>query len=436
MRSKRAGVIALCGAVFLLHVAVLASVAYLYHANGADFQDRVELQDSGQYIILARSLLEGSGFTWEAGHPDSFRTPGYPLFIAAVFALSGGSFWMLALLNAFLAALITLPAYGIARELMFEHRPALALAGLLGVSPALLTQTVTGMGADILYTLLFATAGLLLLRMRQVYAYHASIGIGLILGFATLVRPVGLYTFPLVFIAMLFLAPDAEPWGVHMKKALAGAFVCLAVFAPWMFRNYTLFGHVALSSVPVFNIAEYNLPYFLAFRHGTTNADERASVMERLGNPTDIELRTFADSTSVKELAIATFKEEGIANYAIFHTLHTAPFFAGSGLNVMQAIVGQEAPQIANLSLAAPILIERLAWAVLFLLLFASPFLARGRTRVFFVFCVTLVLANAFLSSPVSQPRYRLPVEPFVLIAAAYAGRVLVERYRSARNVS
>jgi hypothetical protein len=38
--------------------------------------------DSMTYLIPARNLLDGKGFTNGAGRPEVMRTPGYPLLIA------------------------------------------------------------------------------------------------------------------------------------------------------------------------------------------------------------------------------------------------------------------------------------------------------------------------------------------------------------------
>ncbi len=83
-----------------------------------------------------------------------------------------------------------------------------------------------------------------------------------------------------------------------------------------------------------------------------------------------------------------------------------------------------------NLTSFLPSTFERLVWVALFLLTFAAPFFARGRARAFFVLGIMLIIVAAVLASPVAMPRYRIPVEPFIWLAALYSLGMVYTRMR------
>ena len=59
-------------------VAFIANFIYLFFSS-SDFY----FPDSFTYLAPAKSLLAGSGFLSPLGNPDTIRTPGYPLLLAA-----------------------------------------------------------------------------------------------------------------------------------------------------------------------------------------------------------------------------------------------------------------------------------------------------------------------------------------------------------------
>jgi hypothetical protein len=152
--------------------------------------------------------------------------------------------------------------------------------------------------------------------------------------------------------------------------------------------------------------------------------------------------------------------EHGVG-YALFHVYKMIPFFLGSAANVAHVVVATEAPElfiplfpkvqenltskalagdwggvIENLKRYWIVTLERLVWAVMFLLSFLSPFFARGQTRLFLILACTIIMTNAFLTSPVFQPRFRVPAEPFIWITAVFTAQALWYRLRSLRDTA
>src|SRR5438034_2458436 len=90
--------------------------------------------DSASYLDSARALLHG-GFATSAAPgapPQTVRTPGYPLFAAAVFALFGERPAAVVAVQAVLSVVTIALAYAIARTL-WDARAGLLAAALLAV---------------------------------------------------------------------------------------------------------------------------------------------------------------------------------------------------------------------------------------------------------------------------------------------------------------
>ncbi|MEY4747471.1 MAG: hypothetical protein RLZZ416_520 [Candidatus Parcubacteria bacterium] len=425
LRGAKRDLLLVCIAVVSLQFAFLGVTSHFYNLHGSSLEARVGSQDASQYIALAHSMLQGtfgSGTTLE-----EFRTPGYPAFAALVLVISGGTFFSLVLAQIIIAAGIALLGYILARSLNIGRAVSTCIAVLAGASPAMLLATMGAMGVDMLYTLLTLAALVLIFRLERA-PRAVALGMGLLLGAAVLVRPIGLYaSLPVLFAIPLFI-PAA------LAKRLAAFALACAVFAaaivPWMWHNYSVAGRFSLSSVATYNIVYYNLPYFLVNKYGTSVDDERAKLLQPLtSTPTD-ELRNFKYAGALRSIASDTLKKEGFVSYGVFHVERMDSFFLSSSVNVLNAVLTAGISDSVSTSLKPFILAERGGWALLFLLAFASPFLARGRERIFLSLAVVLIFANAFLTSPVSQPRYRLPVEALVFTAAFYCASAIAERLR------
>ena len=78
--------------VFILGVAVrfiFFGTGFIF--SGSDFV--FNYGDAEGYATIARNIAEGNGFSWDKNPPylpNGNRTPGYPLFLALSYILTGG----------------------------------------------------------------------------------------------------------------------------------------------------------------------------------------------------------------------------------------------------------------------------------------------------------------------------------------------------------
>jgi hypothetical protein len=179
--------------------------------------------------------------------PMFIRTPGYPLFIAAVYAL-GGNRLTLMLVGVLVSGLGIWLTYLLGKALFSEA------AGVLGAMAMAVDPLGTWCSQVIMPDTLFATLltggvllGIFLLR-RPGWALAA--GFGTVLAAATLVKPVIFYL-PVPLCIMLWL-------GRVPKRMILGVLVPVALLVGgWEVRNITTLGTAEFSGIQGINLLIY-----------------------------------------------------------------------------------------------------------------------------------------------------------------------------------
>lgn len=460
LRSEFAQAIFVFALIAVVHLGALGVVTHALHSHAETLEQYIDRSgDEAGYVALAREMLsQGTFNNISSGLPETFRTPGYPAFVASILALSGNSITVLLVLQAFLPALVALLVFRVCRALSLPTTLSISMAIFSGLSPSVIELVLAGWGSDLLYTSLLLFATFIAFKVpsaKQPYLGAAIVGI--ILGTATLVRPVGLYIAPIIFVGLACLALTAS---LSRKKSIALGVVALVAFGalllPWYVRNKIETNHFFLSSLPAYNFVSYNIPDFLAHENGTTHSVEMAKILTSLGNPSLTDLGSYTMTDTLTAYG-AAFLRNNLIPYIPFHILSTIPFFVGSGLrdDVMivqgMGLVVPFTPNNDNLTSLLlhghfrtiavhlveywPFALESLTWAILFMLAFIAPFLSSDRrARVFLVLGVVLILASAMLTGPVARPRYRVPIEPYVWVGAAYATWQIWRRVQISRK--
>jgi 4-amino-4-deoxy-L-arabinose transferase-like glycosyltransferase len=230
--------------VFLLIVAVAAfgirvgfTLAYRGSLSTVPTRSNATA-DEVEYDALARSLASGKGFAWEDGKPTSFRAPGLPFFLAAVYAVSDFSYPAVYLALAALGALGTVAAYLLTREITDDARGRWA-AVLTAVYPPDIFAC-SFFFSEALFAPCLGFGLWLLARQERGTPPGEAAAAGVILGFAALTRSFGILFLP-IFAAYLLVA---RPRGWAAAAAYALGFV--AVVAPWTVRNYHVHGQPVL----------------------------------------------------------------------------------------------------------------------------------------------------------------------------------------------
>lgn len=182
--------------------------------------------DGVDYHSIAKNLLRGRGcrtFSDSAYDYRLLRPPGYPLYIAAVYCISGMSFLSLRIADVSLSALAAVMTALVARELAGRKAALISLLLAAFYRPA--AFFATRIFSENLFCFLMLLSLLLLIRRKG--AWWACAVTGALSGFLILTRPVWLGVLPVI------LAWLVASRGRRLVRAACFLACVAAVLAPW-----------------------------------------------------------------------------------------------------------------------------------------------------------------------------------------------------------
>jgi hypothetical protein len=217
---------------------------------GEAWDGRAPVYDAKAYAAIAASLEHGEGFTVGAAatQPSSNYSPGLPVFVAGMHAVTGGVHERLArVVLALIGTLSVLFAYLIGRRLgRALHRPragevggvpvwpALLGAAVVAIYPALLEYQGMLMSEPLAATLL--SGGVLAVLWAWDGGWARWLLPGALFGALALTRPeyLGVMVLVSLVIALRRLRGD---WRTSLLPAAVFLAAALVVIAPWTIRN-------------------------------------------------------------------------------------------------------------------------------------------------------------------------------------------------------
>ncbi|MFZ2555908.1 MAG: glycosyltransferase family 39 protein [Minisyncoccia bacterium] len=432
--------------VLFLSISVsLVGCAFLSWFAGVRGLDPISLTgDSKGYIYLAENILEHQVFSAaqsEPFYPESFRAPGYPAFLAVLFALFGTSVVAL-FVHALIASIAPVLLYLI--FLPIHERAAFWAAIIFTLEPVRIYLSASFL-SDAFFTLIFLASLLCLMRIRNPLV--AAVSAGALLGIAILVRPIAMFL-PILYV--LYVLATIRPWKTSIISAALLCIVSAAVVFPWMYRNHQLFDSWNVSSVGSANLMLYNAPEFLKWN---TNPDTQA-LLDSFREEQAALSREEALSLARSAVFTDTFREIIRGNevsYIFFHFLKTAPFFLTDGLRDTVRLFGVDIGTMPNISTAlmrgnvglfityvstgglaiALFIIGTGFWGIITLLFGLETLRAAWRREWLpTIFLASLVVYFALLTGPVSNARYRVPVEGLMFfVALSLTHRLIKNQY-------
>lgn len=209
----------------------------------------VAAQDTPDYDEIAANLLAGEGFVatsnWFGHELRAWRAPLFPLFLAAIYAITGADdtasrHTAVRVVQALLGALTVVLVYWLGWRLWPS---AALLAGWLAACYEPLIASANEVMTEVLFTGLLV-AGLTAVveaRHRSGSSWRWPVAAGLLLGLATLTRPVGLLAVPAVLAVAAWEdlraingIRQSRRWALFSGRVSLGV---LVVMLPWTVRN-------------------------------------------------------------------------------------------------------------------------------------------------------------------------------------------------------
>lgn len=422
-----------------------AAVRLMYVATlGGDASFFAE-PDTGLYWSMSEHLRDALFTTTD-------RMPLYPLFLAACRALFGAVpravAFVQALLDAGTCAMM-------ARLALFVSRPAGIAAGILGACSATLIVYSAQMLTDTL-TLFFLTAAFLstaLFLQRPSLAIAASAGLAA--GLALAVRPAVALLLPA--IAVLILAR-------MIRKDFRRAVICSALFclvaavpiAPTVVRNYVYFDRFALTSQSGIHLAIWIAPILRQRQDGTpyevSVSRMNAAFDDAVKHAPDAYRDPFQQSSLYTKLARAELSSisaltfikawiEGAATNLFapaalgdprVRIMEKPSFFATPGQSMLERAVHYFKSSSVTF---AVVMIAGVVGSFLSIALAAIGFTLLCRERAGWAALAAVpVVYFLVLTGPVVSAKYRMPMEPSLIVLAGIGLAAIWSAAASRRN--
>lgn len=290
---------------------LLVIVAFLVRGlvffNYLNLDNRYSQVDTTTYELLAQQLAKTNTFTTPDGEPNGYRLPGYPLFLATVFKIAGINHQAALWVQIFLASFIPLLVFFLA-QVLFPARPLIAWsAAIITVFHLGYVLYAGFMMSETLFVLLFllflipffhvvlraqhrdscvparlssctdprpldnlSLASNPLAKSREFVLFYGELiepeamydcyvrrsgdtqgfeifFAGIMLGLASLVRPVGHYFIALAMVLLFFAGTSRLK---QLSECVVFGFGWLLIVGGWLIRNWFIFGYVFFHSLP------------------------------------------------------------------------------------------------------------------------------------------------------------------------------------------
>ncbi len=404
MKSKRLLILILVVAVLLRIVVALSMGDKVTVLPG--------IQDQVSYDALARSLLDGRGYSFTknwypftpANTPTAHWSFVYPLYLAGIYALTGYHPLAARLVQSIVGgALICFLIYKIGRRVVNEDT-GLAAAGLAAVygyfiyyNAALMTETFS-----IVSVLLALHLGL---EIKEQPTLRRWLALGLTLGLATLLRQTILVFVPFL---LLWLFWELRKANVRLWYFAVPVVVMVLLIAPWTIRNYVVFQHF----LPINSNAGYAL-YASNHPHlGTQWSNENivVPVPEELSGQNEAQLN---DALSQKAVEFMLADPQRYLLLTMNKTLEFFKFWPSRDSGLISNL-----NRVLSFGLYLPFMVVGLYLSF-----------SRWRNSLLLYLFIIIHTAIHLLSWP--APRYRLPVDAVLMV---FAGTALLELARRAKT--
>jgi 4-amino-4-deoxy-L-arabinose transferase-like glycosyltransferase len=404
------------------------------------------INDAGSYLTLASEVAHtgdyslshrpGSGAGGTRG-PSAYFPPGFPYFLAAVDLIDGhttrrdGAVHPARIAQAVLGT-ITVALIGLVALELFGPVAGLTALALAAIYPVLIELSVTLVAENLLTPLVLAAvyAGLRVRRAagtKTAFAWVA--GAGVLTGLATLTHENGI----LIVLPLIAAVWTGRP-RLRIASLAAPALLILTAaltIAPWTIRNAVVMhrfipvsDETGITLVGTYNpasAANPGVPYKWRIFYGIPGERPLIHQASRLTEP-----------------QIGDKLQHQALRYISDHPL--APLEAGyyNTLRLFE-LEGTYAWHASAAAISLPVSMARIGvigfWIVCLLAL-AGAFTKLTRTAPKWVWVVPLLLALSVVLVNVETPRFRAPVDPFLILLASAglataAGRLAARLHRA-----
>lgn len=406
--------------------------------------------DSEQYFAIAKSLTAGNGFFESIHNFYAYRLPGYSIFLATIIKLLSDSVSVILHTQIVILSSIPLLFYTLSKQLFpGEENLArwLSIGTIFWYPMIVYSGFILTEGIFCLFLLMFFIT---YLRSKQSNIY--IITAGLLLGILSLIRPIGI---PLLILTSSFFI--ILHWKTSTIKLIKTQLLFLisfiVVIAPWLLRNYFMFGAIFFHTLPGKHFLQYsagnvyqaakNLSYQETRNLLFDKAEKEKSILEsKLG----YKLNEYQECLLLEKTAFEVFKQHPIhlfkdccSNWAkTLLALHSSPIIFSyeewpstwTEVSILEKIRFYLIPSFKNSWLNRIILYDLLNLIILWGLILASCIAVIRKLLDPWIFLFGLLFSGLFVFLTLSYgcARLRFPIESIILIIGCYSTKLLIRK--------
>lgn len=409
-------------------------------------KERIIAGDATGYHKIAVNLLENNGFSTSESFPyapDISRTPVYPFFLAALYAIFGYKPYMAILFQLIIASMTCILIYKIAK--IFFNEKIAFLAGLLTAFEYSGILYSNQLLTDTLFTFLFIVHIYFLVKFLTTNNNKGLVYSGVFLGVSTLCRVVSVY-FLIFLIAVFFL---------HFRKSLPKAIikysiltlVFLLTITPWMVRNYTVSGKFLVSSVQE-GVWYWHLPRLiksLPIERSSSQQIKRVPNPKRDPSKTGNENLGMSTERKIINAGLPDAKRYIAGMFRFFTILGSSQYSQMLGLPYYRIKSSAGPLERATIAIQKKSILEWffICFSLSFLIFLYSTMCfgiyAAIREKKFLKIAlfISIIAYFAIATGPVSfTERYRLPIMPYIILLSGYGMNQLQRRFREYKKNS
>lgn len=232
IKTRRGFLIAVFVLAFLIRLAAVLALRnpMEFHGPGPMGADAV---DFNQYAL---NMVAGNGYCFTPGQPTSFRAPGFPFLLAAIYFFSPANYLAVYLMLCLMGAFTCVLTYYLAREVLNERQSRWAAVLSIFYFPHIYYSTV--FVTEVLFALFLAAGLCCFLRYLKTDSAAQAALAGALLGYAALTRPQNLMLLPPLVLLLAWTRWRPRAAQVWRATLFLGLFA--AVNVPWTIRNYVV----------------------------------------------------------------------------------------------------------------------------------------------------------------------------------------------------
>jgi 4-amino-4-deoxy-L-arabinose transferase-like glycosyltransferase len=397
------------------------------------------INDAGSYLKLAGEIANSGSYSskdFGAGGtrgPSAYFPPGFPYFLAAVDTVSGHTtrpaVVQPARISQAVLGTITVALIGLLAFELFGETAGIAALALAAIYPVFIELSGALVAENLLTPLIVAATWTVLRAGRSPHPYRWITGAGVLTGLASLTHFNGVLIVIPLALALWTVRPR---WSV---KSLASPALLIAVTAltilPWTIRNAVelhsfipVSDETGITLVGTYNQLSANnhqVPY--KWRLYAKLPQDRVLVRERL-HLTEPQL-----DAKLRSQAFSYIGNHPLAPLAVaFH--NTLRMFELEGSFAWRASAAAQGIQLSTAQVGV------IGFWIVCALAIAGAATKLVRRAPWWVWAIPILLAISVVLVNVETPRFREPVDAFLILPAACAVATLVARLRGERGDS